>query len=181
MQKSLVKKNQSPRSWSQGTEKGSIKMKTQIATVSKVISVSAEKIYNLIADYRNGHPRILPKEYFLSLDVEEGGFGAGTIVQFQMRLLGRTQSFRSIITEPDPGRVLVETDIVSGIPTSFIVESVGGNHHARLTISTELKDRNMIEGFIAKIMLQKVYRRELDLVAKVAENHASDTLPVSST
>ena len=153
-------------------------MNRQIATASKVISAPAKEMYNLIADYRNGHPRILPKEYFLSLDVEEGGFGAGTIVQFQMRLLGQIQSFRSLITEPEPGYLLVETDIQSGIPTSFKVESAGDNHHARLTISTELKGRNAVESFFAKILLEKVYGQELDLIATLTESNARSIKPL---
>ena len=148
-------------------------MKPKIATASRIINAPAEKIYTLIADYRNGHPRILPKEYFLSLEVEEGGFGAGTIVQFQMRLLGQTQSFRSLITEPEPGRVLIETDIKSGIPTTFTVLQEGDDQHTRVTIATELKGRNAVEGFIAKILLEKVYRQELELIAQLAQNDAT--------
>ena len=147
-------------------------MKPQIPTASKTIPASAEIIYNVIADYRNSHPQILPKPYFLSLDVEEGGFGAGTIVQFQMRLLGQTQSFRSLITEPEPGRLLVETDIKSGIATSFHLAPLSDNQHTRLTISTELKSRNPVEGFIAKIVLQKVYVQELELISRYAEAKA---------
>ena len=149
-------------------------MKPQIATASKVIDAPAEIIYNIIADYRNGHPRILPKQYFLSLNVEEGGFGAGTIVQFQMRLLGQTQNFRSLITEPEQGRLLVETDLKSEIPTSFHVIPTDDDRHARLTISTELKGRNVMEGFIAKTVLQRVYRAELELIEKAATAQASE-------
>lgn len=144
-------------------------MRTQIATASKLFNAPAETLYSIIADYRNSHPQILPKPYFISLEVEEGGFGAGTIVRFQMRLLGQTQSFRSLITEPEPGRVLVETDIKSGIPTSFAVEAVD-DRQTRVTISTELRGRNPVESFIAKVILQKVYRQELELLAKLSED-----------
>jgi hypothetical protein len=73
-------------------------MNPQIATATKIINAPAERIYEILADYRNNHPRILPRHYFLSLDVEAGGFGAGTIVNFKMRILGQTRSFRSLIT-----------------------------------------------------------------------------------
>ena len=42
-------------------------------SASKLISAPVRSVYDLIADYRNGHPRILPKPYFVSLHVEEGG------------------------------------------------------------------------------------------------------------
>lgn len=148
-------------------------MKTQTATASRDIHASADQVYRIIADYRNTHPLILPKGYFLSLDVEEGGFGAGTIVNFAMRILGRTQSFRSLITEPEPGRLLVETDIQSEIPTSFHVEPAGDSSTTRVTISTQLKGRSWIEGLLAKPTLQKIYRQELELLARLAEDPAA--------
>jgi len=155
-------------------------MKPQIPTASKTIRAPAEMVYNIIADYRNSHPQILPKQYFLSLEVEAGGVGAGTIVRFEMRLLGQIQSFRALITEPEPGRLLVETDIRSGIPTSFYVVPVGNNQHARLTISTELKSRSVVEVLIAKMLLQKVYVQELELIARYAEAKAQHNEPTQA-
>ncbi|HVF24824.1 MAG TPA: SRPBCC family protein [Anaerolineales bacterium] len=155
-------------------------MKPQIAIASKIIHVPADNIYEIIADYRTGHPLILPKPYFLSLDVEEGGIGEGTIVNFQMRLLGRTQFFRSLITEPDPGRVIVETDIRSGTPTIFRISPLAGETHTRVTLSTELVNRGAVEGLIGKWMLQKIYRAELELLAGQAEKHAALTQAATS-
>ena len=147
-------------------------MKEQIATASRVIHASPEQIYNIIADYRDEHPRILPKQYFLFLNVEEGGYGAGTIINFRMRLLGQTQSFRSLITEPQPGRLLVETDIQSERPTSFEVVPI--DDKSQVTISTLLKGRNWIEGLIARPILEKIYRMELELLAQITENPRSE-------
>src|SRR5512139_3319670 len=97
-------------------------MTQQRIAVSSLIQAPAQQIYAIIADYRNGHPRILPKPYFVSLEVEEGGVGAGTVIRFQMRLMGRLQSFHSRIREPVPGKVLAETDLDSGAVTTFKVE-----------------------------------------------------------
>ena len=143
-------------------------MKTQIASATKIINAPADKIYKIIADYRNSHPLILPKPYFLSLDVEEGGFGEGTIVRFQMRILGQTQNFRALISEPEPGGILQETDISSGVVTRFVVSPLKVGAITKVTISTELKDCGLVEGFIARVMLQRIYARELDLIASVA-------------
>lgn len=155
-------------------------MKTQIASATKTINAPTEEIYKIIADYRTLHPMILPKGYFLSLDVEEGGFGEGTIINFKMRILGQTQSFRSLITEPEPGRRLVETDIRSETPTSFLVFPAGNDRRSRVIISTELEGRNIVESLIAKKLLQKVYREELDNIARLAEDHAN-MMPTSTT
>jgi hypothetical protein len=150
-----------------------VKMKTPAATATGVIHAPADRVYRIIADYRNTHPLILPKGYFLSINVEEGGFGAGTIVSFTMRILGRTQSFRSLITEPEPGRLLVETDIRSETPTSFFLLPTGDAAATRVTISTELKGLNRIEVLFAKPVLQKIYRQELELLARLAEDPAA--------
>ena len=85
---------------------------TQIS-VSQQISAPAKRIYQIIADYHQGHPEILPKPYFESMIVEKGGFGTGTRVRFQMRVMSRPQEFRAEVTEPEPGRVLVETDLAA--------------------------------------------------------------------
>jgi hypothetical protein len=77
-------------------------------TASAVFEAHAADAYRLIADYRKGHPRILPERYFRNMQVEEGGYGAGTIVRFDMLAFGRIQHARSRITEPEPGRVLAE-------------------------------------------------------------------------
>ncbi len=145
-------------------------MKLQIATASKQIHAPAEVIYEILADYRTRHPLILPKPYFLSLDVEEGGVGAGTIVNFKMRVLGRTQSFRSLITEPVPGRTLLETDLNSGIATRFDLSPLEKDARTKVTISTELRNRGAVEGLIAKLLLQKIYRQELERLALLVDS-----------
>jgi hypothetical protein len=43
------------------------------------IAAAPAQVYAIIANYREGHPRILPKE-FSGLTVEQGGIGAGTII-----------------------------------------------------------------------------------------------------
>src|SRR6187399_1131146 len=87
---------------------------------STVVAAPARIVYELIADYRTGHPSILPPEYFEDLQVEEGGRGAGTRIRFTMKSFGTRRVSTSIVTEPEPGRLLVETDVITGITTKFI-------------------------------------------------------------
>lgn len=142
-------------------------------TVSKEIAAPAEKIYALIADYNEGHPRILPKPYFVSLEVEEGGVGAGTIINFQMSVMGQKQDFRAEISEPEPGRVLVETDLNTGAPTTFTVDALDAEK-SRVTISTLLKTRKglvgKLEGWFTRRFLTPIYEEELTLIEEVAIN-----------
>lgn len=149
------------------------KMATQEIKVSRIIQAPPEKIYAIIADYHNGHPRILPKPYFVSLEVEEGGYGAGTVIRFQMKLMGRLQSFRAEIIEPEPGRVLVERDLDTGTTTTFTVEEHSDEKSSQVHIKTVLQVREglfgVAEGWLTVRLLQPIYRKEIDQLASVAE------------
>ena len=148
-------------------------METQTISASAVIPAPPDRLYEIVADYKNGHPRILPKPYFLSLDVDEGGVGAGTVVSFQMRTLGRTRSFRAVISEPEPGRQLVETDTPNGVVTTYSFDPLENGNATRMTISTQLKTRpgfaGRVEGYMAKTMLTRIYKQELGLLAGAAK------------
>ena len=144
-------------------------MKPLIVSASRILDAPAKVLYRIIADYQNGHASILPKPYFSSLEVEEGGYGEGTIIRYQMQVLGRTRTFRALITEPDPGCTLLETDLESNASTSFTVWSLGNINQARVTIMTVLKNRSFVEGLLAKILLTNVYRQELEMLAKIAK------------
>ncbi len=141
-------------------------------SASAVIAAPAAKVYALIADYRDGHPRILPKPYFVSLIVEQGGVGAGTVITFQMKLMGRLQTFHAIIAEPEPGRVLTETYTATGTVTTFTVEPRAGGQQAFVTISTDMqvpdKLADMIQGWLMTRLLHPIYVKELAQLAAVA-------------
>jgi|PlaIllAssembly_1097288.scaffolds.fasta_scaffold504593_2 hypothetical protein len=142
-------------------------------SASALIEASPKHTYDLIANYRDGHPRILPKPYFVSLDVEQGGYGAGTVISFQMKLMGRIQSFHSVIAEPEPGRVLVETVQDSGTVTTFTVDPRTDGQHSFVTITTttEVSDGTIgkIQGWLTTRLLHPVYEKELRQLAAVAK------------
>lgn len=138
---------------------------------SALIEVSAAKVYGIIADYQNGHPHILPKPYFVSLTVEQGGIGAGTVISFQMKLMGELQTFNATITEPEPGRLLKETTD-KGAVTTFLVEPREDGQWAFVTISTEtdIPDGLMgkFQGWLTTRLLRPIYLAELEQLAAFA-------------
>jgi hypothetical protein len=145
---------------------------THIVMAATRIDAAPERVYAIIADYHNGHPGILPDE-FRGLSVERGGVGAGTVIRFRMRVMGRTQSFRAAITEPEPGRVLVETDMDSnGAVTTFTVRPDPSGSRSEVTISTEVPVRNGLLGVIQRFLttryLRPLYRKQLTLLAERA-------------
>ena len=143
-------------------------------TATKRIAAPADRLYEIIADYRNGHPQILPTKYFKSLEVESGGRGAGTIIRFEMRVLGRTQTFRSAILEPRPGRELVEKSLSSQTVTSFEVIPHGDGQLSDVLIRTEGTARNGIAGVLesvfSRLFLRRIYAIELSRLAEIARN-----------
>lgn len=146
-------------------------------TASAIIPARADRLYALIADYRNSHARILPKPYFDPPVVEQGGFGEGTVIAFQMRLMGQTRTFHSTITEPDPGRVLAETDAAAGTVTTFTIEPVGDGRQACVTITTRAQMPDGIpgalQGWLTRQLLRPVYKKELAQLAAVAAQDLS--------
>jgi hypothetical protein len=130
---------------------------------SETIAAPPARVYAVIADYRQHHPRIVPPEYFHKLEVLAGGVGAGTRTRFEMSVLGRTRVFEHVVSEPEPGRVLVEADEDGSNATTFTVDPAGSG--TRLTIATELDSRagatGYLERLVSSMFLRKVYRREL--------------------
>jgi len=150
----------------------SSKADKHFVTASAVIPARRERVYSILANYKDGHPRILPRQ-FRELIVEQGGTGAGTVIRFQMSVFGKTQTFRAAITEPEPGRVLVETDLdTNGAVTTFIVDPGTAPADSRVTISTELAVRSGFAGFLEKrlstLLLRPIYVKELENLARVA-------------
>ena len=143
-----------------------------IVSASAIIPARRERVYSLISNYKDGHPRILPKQ-FSSLVVEQGGVGSGTIIRFQMSVFGQKQTYRAAITEPEPGHVLVETDLdANGAITTFTISPGAAPADSHVTISTELAVR---DGFLGKVektlitlLLRPMYVKELENLARVA-------------
>jgi hypothetical protein len=132
---------------------------------SRIIAAPAERVYAILADYRVGHPGILPQPPFHSYELEAGGQGAGTIIRFKMTAMGRTENFRGVVTEPQPGRVLVETYSDTRTATTFTVEPHGDGTECRVAFATDMETRDgilgIVERFFATRFLKKTYRREL--------------------
>ena len=144
-------------------------------SASARVRASARQVYDILADYRVGHPAILPSAYFRDLVVERGGVGAGTTIRFGMRAFGTTRVVRGEVTEPEPGRVLVETYPETDTVTTFTVEPQGAGA-CTVTFDTELRTRDGLAGAIERwfttAYLRRVYAAELAQLAEYAEARA---------
>ncbi len=152
-------------------------MSQQRAAASAVIAAPADRVYAILRDYRDGHPRILPPQHFPLLEVEAGGIGAGTVLRVEARLLGVTARFRMTVTEPEPGRVLVETDAAAGTVTTFTVDPGPEQGQSRVTIATEWPGRagvlGALEARVVPRAMQRVFAEELENLAALVEGRSS--------
>ena len=154
-------------------------MNSLTISASAVINARPEEVYSVIADYRKGHPAILPKENFADLQVESGGYGTGTIIRFRSRVLGTERRFHQIVSEPEPGRVLVEKDIQGPITTTFTVTPVENGQgseesHSQVNITTEMATSPGLQGWVERFVLPRalkpIYKKELQQLAAYVQS-----------
>ena len=142
-------------------------------TGEREIGAPAELVYRLLADYREHHHRFLPPA-FSGLQVEQGGVGAGTIIRFVLKAGGRSRQGRMRVAEPEPGRVLTESDLNSSLVTTFTVTPVG--ERSRVRIDTAWQGAKGIGGFFERLFAPRVLRRlyadELDRLDRYAREQA---------
>ena len=139
------------------------------------ISVSAERtmaapaaeVYRYIADMRGHHPHFLPLA-FLDFQVESGGVGAGTVTRFTVEAGGRTRQYHMTVAEPEPGKVLTETDDSSSLVTTTTV-TPQGNGSCTVQISTTWDSASGLGGLLERIfaprVMRDIYADELDHLA----------------
>ena len=143
-------------------------MSSIVAEETREIGASAQTVCGILADYRVGHPSILPPA-FSNLVVDAGGYGAGTRIHFDATMLGRRDRLSAVIEEPEPGRVLVERYPDRRMVTTFVVDPLGDR--CRVMIRTEIEVSGIsgwIQRWIVPPMLRRLFRVELENLERVA-------------
>jgi hypothetical protein len=131
-------------------------MGTINVTAERVVGGPAGDVYRYIADMREHHSRFLPSA-FSDFEVLSGGVGAGTTTRFKVTAAGRTREYRMEVGEPEPGRVLTESDANSSLVTTFTVTSEGDA--SRVRISTTWEGAGGIGGLFERLFAPTVMRR----------------------
>jgi uncharacterized protein YndB with AHSA1/START domain len=149
-------------------------METVQVTAERVIDAPAEAVYGYIADMREHHQRFLPPA-FSDFGVDSGGVGAGTVTHFKLTAGGRTREYSMSVAEPEPGRVLTESDTKSSLVTTWTVIPQSGS--SRVRISTAWNGAGGIGGFFERLFAPRVmrglYLDELDRLNSYAREQAS--------
>lgn len=144
-------------------------MSTVTAAAHRTLAIPCDVVYRCIADYRMHHARFLPPA-FSGFEVEEGGMGEGTIVRFTVTAGGRSRQYRMRVSEPEPGRVLRETDTGSSLVTTFMMTPDGGA--ARVHVETTWSGAGGIGGFFEKRFAPGAMRKLYDDMLARLEDYA---------
>jgi hypothetical protein len=128
-------------------------------SAERTVGAPAPEAYGYIADMREHHPHFLPPA-FSNFQVESGGVGAGTILRYKLTAGGRSRQYRTQIAEPEPGRVLTESDTGSTSVTTFTVTPEGSA--CRVRISTTWQGAGGVGGVFERLFAPRVLRRLYD-------------------
>ena len=149
-------------------------MGTIHVSAERTVAAPAATVYSYIADMREHHPHFLP-DAFSDFTVESGGVGAGTITHFKVTAGGRTREYRMQVAEPEPGRVLSESDTNSSLVTTFTVRPEGDC--AQVEISTTWDGAGGIGGFFERLfaprVMRGIYADELERLHAYARERAT--------
>ena len=142
------------------------------AEVSQIIDSPPEKLYAILSDYHQGHPSILPSGYFSELSVIQGGQGEGTHIIVAMDVFGSKVEYQMNVTEPEPGRILVEEDESAGVVTTFTLDPLNGGGQTQVTIASTARTSSGLKGVVEKLLnpavMRRIYRQELEQLAVAA-------------
>jgi len=113
-------------------------------------------VYECLADMQRHHARFLP-EAFSDFEVVSGGVGEGTVIRYRLTAGGRTRRYEMAVTEPEPGRVLRESDAGSSLATTFTVDPDGAG--SQVTFETTWQGAGGVGGFFEALFAPRVMRR----------------------
>jgi uncharacterized protein YndB with AHSA1/START domain len=145
-----------------------------LISAERTVEAPPETVYGYIADMREHHPHFLPPA-FSDFRVESGGVGAGTVARYKMTAGGRTREYQMKVAEPEPGRILTESDTGSSAVTTFTVSPQGTA--SLVQISTTWDGAQGIGGFFERMfaprVMRAIYLDELNRLDAYAREHRS--------
>jgi uncharacterized protein YndB with AHSA1/START domain len=150
------------------------------AHAERSIAAPPASVYAVLADYTTQHPQIMPASLFSNLTVESGGVGAGTVFHITLRMLGRRQRLHMRVGEPEPGRLLTETNVDTGVVTEFSVASQDGGRRTLARISSEWEPagglRGLADRLVTPLLMGRIFAKQLRQLDRYVRS-TDDRLP----
>jgi hypothetical protein len=135
------------------------------------MDVAAQVVYHCLANYREHHrPGGFLPPAFSAFEIHRGGVGAGTEASWTVVLGGRSRRMTATISEPEPGRRLVETG--KGVVTTFTVTPSDGGCVVRFdTVFDEPGLGGVLLRLLIGRLLGPLYADELARLDAYAHAH----------
>jgi Polyketide cyclase / dehydrase and lipid transport len=128
-------------------------MRTTI-TAERRMTAPPELIYLCLANYREHHrPDGFLPDAFSDFEIARGGIGAGTEASWTVTTGGRPRHIEATITEPEPGRVLLES--AEGLETTFTVDPTPDG--ALVRFETVIDDPGL-QGILTRLFGERLVR-----------------------
>lgn len=145
-----------------------------VVSAESTVEAPADTVYRYIADMRGHHPHFLPPA-FSGFRVESGGVGAGTLTRFKVTAGGRTREYHMKVAEPEPGRVLTESDTGSSLVTTTTVSPQGDASLVQISTSWDGAGGigGLFERMFAPRVMRAIYADELKRLDIYAREHRS--------
>jgi uncharacterized protein YndB with AHSA1/START domain len=125
--------------------------------VERTVDAPMERVWALLRDYRVARPRWLT-ERFSDYAVQERPEGAGTVIEYQLRV-GRHQRRHVIaVQEPVPGRMLRERDRTSAFVSTWTLTPGGEGERTVVRLAVALRDPQT-SGWLARVRARRAVRR----------------------
>ncbi len=138
--------------------------------VERTIPAPRERVHEVLTDYANGRPRILPPANYRDYKVLRGGRGAGTQVSYRLRAGRRERPYEVEVSEPAPGATVVERDRNSSLVTTWTLVPTTDGTATNLKLSTAWRGSGGVGGFFERTFaprgLRRIYDEVLDRLTK---------------
>lgn len=149
-------------------------MATLEASADRILHAPADLVYAYVAGLEEHRRHYLPEAYG-DFEVVSGGTGEGSVVRFRITAGGRSRAYEMTVAEPEPGRVLTESDAHSSLVTTFTV--LPQDAESRVRISTTWKGAGGVGGVFERLFAPRVLRRlhadELERLERYAAARAA--------
>jgi uncharacterized protein YndB with AHSA1/START domain len=125
--------------------------------VERTVDAPIERVWALLRDYRHARRRWLT-EHFSDYAVHQGGEGAGTVIEYQLRL-GHHQARHVIaVQEPIAGRMLRERDRTSPLVSTWTLTPGGEGERTVIRLAVGLRDPQT-HGWLGRVRARWALRR----------------------
>lgn len=154
---------------------------------SATIRARPAVVWDILTDYRKGHPNILPPDAFSDFKVEVGGKGAGTVIAYTFHAAGVKRTMRHLVSEPAPGQTLIESDAAGAVRTTFTLTPLDEGRQTLVKITTDQRASGGARGAAERLMapllapaMRRIYLDELRRLNELAQRWPTDAAPSAS-